>query len=368
MVLIHGILLYKRIKKSGTADPWFLRPATLLITLVFVQIGLGVYTWRNPTVFDATAHVATGALILATCTIISLAKFPAVGCMIQKIRDFYELTKPRLTAMVIVTTWLGYAFATHAMHYDMHFYHALIGSWLVASGAAALNEYLERDLDALMRRTQTRPLPQGRVTPDSAFWFGISISTIGVLELAFFVNPLTSLLAMLSLGSYLLVYTPLKTRTSLCTLVGRHSRSHPADDGLDCGPKCHRARRLGSFCYFVFVAAAAFPGDRLDVPRGLCARRLSDASRDRSGWGFDRPHDPPLYRRSGPGHAHSRPLGISGLFLFLGRARLGNCFLLPAVPSRLFTGRRLMRGGFFWPPCFICPLYSHGWPATRSRD
>jgi protoheme IX farnesyltransferase len=140
--------------------------------------------------------------------------------MSKTIRNFYELTKPRLTAMVILTTWLGYAFATHAMHYNVHFYHALFGSWLVASGAAALNEYLERDLDALMRRTKTRPLPQHRVGPEAAFWFGIAISTIGVLELAFFVNPLTSLLAMLSLGSYLLVYTPLKTRTSLCTLVG----------------------------------------------------------------------------------------------------------------------------------------------------
>jgi protoheme IX farnesyltransferase len=138
----------------------------------------------------------------------------------KTIRNFYELTKPRLTAMVILTTWLGYAFATHTMHYSVHFYHALLGSWLAASGAAALNEYLERDLDALMRRTRTRPLPQHRVAPEPAFWFGIAISTIGVLELAIFVNPLTSLLAMLSLGSYLLIYTPLKTRTSLCTLVG----------------------------------------------------------------------------------------------------------------------------------------------------
>ena len=78
---------------------------------------------------------------------------------------FFELTKPRLTAMVILTTWLGYAFASRAIHYDAHFFHALLGSWLVASGAAALNEYLERDRDALMRRTQRRPLPEKRVTP-----------------------------------------------------------------------------------------------------------------------------------------------------------------------------------------------------------
>jgi protoheme IX farnesyltransferase len=133
---------------------------------------------------------------------------------------FFELTKPRLTSLVIMTTWLGFAFASHPMHYNVLFFHALIGSWLVASGAAVLNEFMERDLDALMKRTQSRPLPQKRLTPEAAFWFGLAISTIGVFELALCVNPLTSLLSLISLGSYLLVYTPLKTRTSLCTLVG----------------------------------------------------------------------------------------------------------------------------------------------------
>src|SRR5471030_1401303 len=138
----------------------------------------------------------------------------------NRLLDFYELTKPRLTAMVILTTWLGYSFAARAMRWDAHFYCAIFGSWLVASGAAALNEYMERDRDALMRRTRTRPLPEHRLAPNDAFWFGIGISTLGILLLAFLVNPLTSLLSIVSLGSYLLVYTPLKTRTSLCTLVG----------------------------------------------------------------------------------------------------------------------------------------------------
>jgi len=136
------------------------------------------------------------------------------------LRDYFELTKPRLTGMVIFTTWLGYAFASRPMHYAPLFFHALIGSWLVASGAAALNEYMERDLDARMKRTQTRPLPEGRASPNGALLFGVSLSIAGILELALFVNPLTALLAAVSLGSYLLIYTPLKTRTSLCTLVG----------------------------------------------------------------------------------------------------------------------------------------------------
>jgi cytochrome c oxidase assembly protein subunit 15 len=79
LVLVHVILLFKRIKKSGTTDVWFLHPATLIVTLVFIQICLGLYTWQNPTVFDATAHVATGALILATCAVISLQSFRRVA-------------------------------------------------------------------------------------------------------------------------------------------------------------------------------------------------------------------------------------------------------------------------------------------------
>lgn len=140
--------------------------------------------------------------------------------MKTRINAFIELTKPRLTSLVIFTTWLGYAVASRSMRYDSHFFHTIIGSWLVAAGAAALNQYMERDLDARMKRTQTRPLPEKRLTPNEALIFGIVISAIGALELFFLVNPLTSALSLVSLGSYLFCYTPLKTRTSLCTLVG----------------------------------------------------------------------------------------------------------------------------------------------------
>ena len=133
---------------------------------------------------------------------------------------FVELTKPRLTSLVLVTTWLGFALAANPMEKGWLFFHTLFGTWWVAAGAAALNQYMERDRDALMRRTQTRPLPQGRIAPVAALRFGLLISIFGVAELLAFVNPLTALLALISLGSYLLWYTPLKTRTSLCTLVG----------------------------------------------------------------------------------------------------------------------------------------------------
>ena len=135
-------------------------------------------------------------------------------------RSYLELTKPRLTSLVIVTTWLGFALASRPMTYNALFFHTIIGSFLVAAGAAALNQYMERDLDALMRRTQSRPLPQHRVSSKGALIFGIAISTVGFIELALFVNGLTAALSLASLLSYLLCYTPLKKRTSLCTLVG----------------------------------------------------------------------------------------------------------------------------------------------------
>ncbi len=135
-------------------------------------------------------------------------------------RAYFELTKFRITSLVVFTTWLGYVLAAKPTVYDARWVHLIVGTWLVAAAAAALNEYWERDLDALMRRTETRPLPQHRLTPDQALGFGITLAMVGLFELAIFVNWISSFLAMLTLVIYLFAYTPLKTRTALCTLVG----------------------------------------------------------------------------------------------------------------------------------------------------
>jgi protoheme IX farnesyltransferase len=137
----------------------------------------------------------------------------------MRLSAYWELTKPRLTAMVILTTWLGYVLARPG-HYGWLFFNALIGSWLVASGAAALNQYIERELDARMRRTQNRPLPAQRISLRGALLFGILLSVIGLVQLYAGVNALTAGLAFFTLATYLWAYTPLKTRTSLATLVG----------------------------------------------------------------------------------------------------------------------------------------------------
>jgi protoheme IX farnesyltransferase len=139
--------------------------------------------------------------------------------MKQQIRDYLELTKPRVTTLVVLTAWMGFSLAG-GKSYHTAWALALLGTALVAGGASALNQYLERELDARMRRTQNRPLPAQRLKPEQALGFGVLLACLGLLQLAITVNVLTSFLAAISLSSYLFLYTPMKTRTSLCTLVG----------------------------------------------------------------------------------------------------------------------------------------------------
>ena len=131
-----------------------------------------------------------------------------------------ELFKARLTVLVLLTTLAGfYAGFRGAMDW-VRLLNTMLGTALVAGGAAALNQLLERDLDAKMRRTEDRPLPSGRMQPGTVLILGGACSVLGLLQLAIAVNLLTSLLAGVTLASYLLIYTPLKTVTTLNTVVG----------------------------------------------------------------------------------------------------------------------------------------------------
>src|SRR4051812_42993330 len=105
--------------------------------------------------------------------------------------------------------------------------HTVIGTMLVAGGASALNQYVERDLDARMLRTRNRPLPDGRLQPNDALLFSALISALGIGYLMFFVNLLTGLIGILTVAGYVFVYTPLKTRTPLCTLIGAFPGAAP---------------------------------------------------------------------------------------------------------------------------------------------
>lgn len=131
-----------------------------------------------------------------------------------------ELFKARLTALVVLTTTLGFYFGARDGLGGLLFWETILATALLASGAAALNQYLEREADALMTRTRNRPLPSGRVSPAAALQVGVALSILGMLWLTFRVNPLTGLLGTITLASYLFVYTPLKRVTTLNTLVG----------------------------------------------------------------------------------------------------------------------------------------------------
>jgi protoheme IX farnesyltransferase len=133
---------------------------------------------------------------------------------------FADLVKARLTALVLLTTFVGFYLGERGAVNFLQMFHALFGTALVASGAAALNQLLERDYDAKMRRTADRPLPSGRLQPATVAIFGGVCSVIGLIYLATLVNLLTSVVGAVTLVSYLFIYTPLKRVTWVNTLVG----------------------------------------------------------------------------------------------------------------------------------------------------
>lgn len=134
--------------------------------------------------------------------------------------DWLELTKPRITLLVTLTTAAGFALASERPLDLPRFFATLVGTALVAAGSAAFNQYVERDTDQLMRRTATRPLPAGRMVPAHALAFGALLSIPGLLVLGLAVNPLTAAIGLATLVAYVAVYTPMKRRSALATLVG----------------------------------------------------------------------------------------------------------------------------------------------------
>ena len=188
-----------------------------------MQIMLGgfVFTHRG-SVVGRTAHVVCGALVLAQAVILAWDILRRVAAPRARgaLADYLELTKPRLSGLVLLTTGVGFWLGLQRREQLWLLWPVCVGTALVVGGANALNQWSEREEDARMHRTRHRPLPAGRLRPDAAFRFGLGISVAGILVLAAAVNMLTAILAAVSWASYVLVYTPLKRRTPLCTLVG----------------------------------------------------------------------------------------------------------------------------------------------------
>jgi heme o synthase len=138
----------------------------------------------------------------------------------SKLRDYVTLTKPEVNLLILMTTSAGYYLASRGPMHVLGLINTLVGTLLVASGTATLNQWMERTWDGQMRRTASRPLPSGRISSSEAFWLGLLMNVAGGLYLALTVNRLTSMLAIFTVLSYLLVYTPLKRKTPLCTALG----------------------------------------------------------------------------------------------------------------------------------------------------
>ena len=134
--------------------------------------------------------------------------------------DYLALTRPRVVLMVLVTTFVGFYLGSPRVLDWSRLLQTLIGTALAAGGTLALNQYLERDVDARMERTRFRPLPDGRVKPIEALGFGAALAIGGPLYLALSVNAWSGLITAIIVCSYLFVYTPLKQKSSLCSIVG----------------------------------------------------------------------------------------------------------------------------------------------------
>ena len=134
--------------------------------------------------------------------------------------DYFELTKPRIVAMILITTAAGFYLGAQGSPNYLVLLHTLIGTALAGGGTLALNQLMERDADALMVRTRTRPLPDGRLLPVDALVFGLLLTICGIGYLVWASLWRSALVTLLITVTYLLMYTPLKQRTSLCSMIG----------------------------------------------------------------------------------------------------------------------------------------------------
>jgi protoheme IX farnesyltransferase len=159
-------------------------------------------------------------------TVAAAAALPTLTLR-ERLSAYAELTKPRITFLIVLTAAAGFCLASRGgVNYPL-LLSSMLGIALLSSGVGTLNQYLERDLDGLMRRTANRPLPSGKLLPSEALLFGVALSVLAEVYLLLFVNPLTALLGLVTFAGYLFLYTPLKTRTTLSTAVGAFPGAMP---------------------------------------------------------------------------------------------------------------------------------------------
>ena len=174
----------------------------------------------------------------------------------EKLSAYVELTKPRIAFLLVLTSAAGFYLATNEGFNTVLFINSMLGITLLAFGVATLNQWFERDLDPLMERTEKRPLPSKRVTPNEALVFGIVQCAVAEAYLFFLVNSLTAILGMVVIVGYVFVYTPLKTRTSASTAIGAFPGALPPLMGWTAAAN---EITLGAWALFVMQLLWQFP-------------------------------------------------------------------------------------------------------------
>lgn len=280
----------------------------------------------------------------------------AVGAR-GRMTDFLALTKPRVVLMVLVTTAVGFYLGSWGETGWLRLLQTLIGTGLAAGGTIALNQYLERDVDARMERTRRRPLPGGRIHPLRALAFGVAITAGGILYLAWAVDPLGALLAAVTAGSYLFAYTPLKRKSSLSTLVG----AIPGGLSPMIGWAAARGR-LGLEAWVLFAVLFLW-----QIPHALAIARLHRDDYARAGIRFLPVVDPDGSRTGPPIVSHCLALlivgvlpsliGLAGSIYFFGALLLGvvflGCGIDMAVARSVPATRRLLLASLLYLPAML---------------
>jgi len=271
----------------------------------------------------------------------------------SKLRDYYTLTKPEVNLLILMTTSAGYYLASRGPLRAIGLVNTLVGTVLVASGTATLNQWMERIWDGQMRRTAARPLPSGRLTAREALWFGLLLSVGGGIYLAVAVNGLSAVLAILTLLSYLLVYTPLKRKTPLCTFLGAFPGAMPTLIGW-AGASAHIYRQA----WFLFAILFLW-----QLPHFLAIAMMYREDYARAGYRMLPEFDSdsrftraeivgfalilvvatvwPLAGHRGP--AYLAAMALAGAFLFYHIAKLAKS------PSKLLAGRVVFASVVYLP-------------------
>ena len=287
------------------------------------------------------------------------AAAPAVPDRLR-VAGFVQLTKPRITFLVVLTTLVGALVAAPRPLPLVLILHALVGTALAAGAAGALNQWAERKADAEMRRTARRPLPSGRLSPREALGFGVALTAAGTGYLALTTNALAAGLAAATVASYLLLYTPLKRVTSLATIVGAVPGALPPTIGW-----AAVRGRLGVEAWVLFGIVFLW-----QMPHFLALAQLYRADYARAGFRMLTVEDA-TGRGAGrqsllyalalvPVSLLPTLLGLAGPVYFLGALLLSVGFLGSGVamardPSSTAAARRLFRASLLYLPA-ICIL------------